>query len=78
MAAICAAQCFLHFGVADVLAETGAPEIRDQTRRRGGAEVGGDQGFFQFLQRFVIQLAPGEDAGDVVGDFRRTALQPPM
>src|SRR5690606_38361135 len=35
------------------------------------AEIGGDQQLLELLQRRVVELALGEDAGDAVGDLAR-------
>ena len=40
------------------------------------AEIGADQHVFQVLQRVLVQLAPGEDAGNVAGELARGTGKP--
>ena len=41
-----------------------------------GAQIGGDQRVFEFLQRLVVQLPLVEDAGNALGQLLRAAREP--
>src|SRR3546814_15444765 len=51
------------------LVEARLCQVGGEPRRGGDAEVGGDQQLLQLLQRLVVQLALGEDAGDALAEL---------
>ena len=59
--------------VGHFLAETGAAEFGDHPRGGIHTQVGGEQQFFQFLQRLIVQASFLEDRGDAFGDLLRAA-----
>ena len=57
-------QRFADFFVGDVLVEFRFCQGIDQLGRCGDADIGGDQGFLEFIKRGLIQLAGTEDRCD--------------
>ena len=62
--------------VGDVAAVAAGGQRIGDAQRRLHAEIGADQHVLEILQRLLVQLALGEDAGDVAGQFARRAGQP--
>src|SRR3546814_10923204 len=58
------------------LVEARLCQVGGEPRRGGDAEVGGDQQLLQLLQRLVVQLALGEDAGDALAELGGRAGEP--
>jgi hypothetical protein len=57
-----------HLLVGDFLAEAFLAELVDQARRHADAEVGFDQRVLQLVERLLVELLLGEQAGDALGD----------
>ena len=55
--------------VRNVAAVTARSERVGDAQRRLDAEIGADQHVFEILERLVVQPAPGEHAGDGIGEF---------
>ena len=66
-----------HFGVRDVAAVAAGRQRVGDAKRRLHAEVGADQHVLQILQRLLVELALGEDAGDVAGQLAATSATGP-
>jgi hypothetical protein len=65
----------LHFGRRDVLAVAGRGQRVGDSHRGLDPEIGLQQDVFQFLEGLLVQLALGEDAGDLAGELARGARQ---
>src|SRR6185312_16306924 len=61
---------------ADFLIETRAFQLLGDLLRETEAEIGADQQLFQLVERSLIELLLGDDAGDTFGQALRRARQP--
>ena len=64
------------FLAADLLVEARALQLLGDLLRETEAEIGADQQLFQLVERRLIELALGDDAGDAFGQALRRTRQP--
>src|SRR5438552_4692907 len=64
------------FRIGNIFAVTAGGERVGDAQRRLDAEIGADQHILQVLKRVLVQLAFGEDAGDVAGELARGTGKP--